>query len=114
MLLDRAIVDVADILTPYKDHSGSIALIVKLNDATGQATMAIEAEAVNLLNSRNIRLVTVEYGTSNLVAQRSTLLSNGNFFNALSTNYQNVMTSAQQQVVDLSRQTQFQSRRVQV
>ena len=59
LLLDRAVVDLADILTPFKDQSGSIALLVKLNDATGQATMAVEAEAVHVLNSRNIRLVTV-------------------------------------------------------
>jgi len=59
LLLDRAVVDIADILTPYKDQSGAIALLVKLNDATGQETMAVEAEAVNILNSRNIRLVTV-------------------------------------------------------
>lgn len=109
--------DVGDVLTDFTHLSGSIALVVKLNDITQIDEMNVESEAVHLLNSRNTRLVTFEYNVDSQqnVCERSTLLTGGVHFVADSNNYQSVISSALNKTIDLLvRDERFRSRRVQV
>jgi hypothetical protein len=88
-----------------------------LNDITQINEMNVESEAVHLLNSRNTRLVTFEYNVDSQqnVFERSTLLTGGVHFAADSNNYQSVISSALNKIIDLLvRDERFRSRRVQV
>ena len=116
LLIEKAMLDVGDILTDFTHLSGSIAFVVKLNDITQIDEMNVESEAVHLLNSRNTRLVTFEYNVDSQqnVCERSTLLTGGVHFAADSNNYQSVISSALNKTIDLVRDERFRSRRVQV
>lgn len=113
LLLEKAILDVGDILTEFTHLSGSIALLVKLNDITGEQQMNVECEATHLLNSRSARLVTFEFGSNNVLV-RSTLMSGGTHFPADSTNYQSVFSSAINKTLELTGESRYQNRRIQV
>ena len=116
LLIEKAMLDVGDVLTDFTHLSGSIAFVVKLNDITQIDEMNVESEAVHLLNSRNTRLVTFEYNADSQqnVFERSTLLTGGVHFAANSNNYQSVISSALNKTIDLVRDERFRSRRVQV
>ena len=109
--------DVGDVLTNFAHLSGSIALVVKLNDITQIDQMNVESETVHLLNSRNIRLVTFEYNVNSTqnIFERSTSLTGGTYFAANLTSYTSVITSAINKTIDLlNRDQRFLNRRVQV
>lgn len=108
--------DVGDVLTNFTYLSGSIALVIKLNDITNMDQMKVESEAVHLLNSRNARLITFEYNYDNSknVLERSTLLTGGTYFPANSSSYQLVFSSALNKTIDLVKDPKFLNRRVQV
>ncbi|XP_057366133.2 calcium-activated chloride channel regulator 3A-1-like [Daphnia carinata] len=113
LLLEKAILDVGDILTEFTHLSGSIALLVKLNDITGVQQMNVECEATHLLNSRSARLVTFEFGSNNVLS-RSTLMSGGTHFPADSTNYQTVFSSVINKALELVQESRYQNRRIQL
>lgn len=108
--------DVADLLTDYTFLSGSIALIVKLNDVTNTTTMNVESEAIHVLNSRNVRLVAFEYNvdTKNQILERSAGLTNGFHYAATANDYQTVLSAAFTKTGDLIREPSFRNRRIQV
>ncbi len=108
--------DVGDIMTSFTHLSGSIALLVKLNDITDPETMNVESEAVHLLNSRNSRLVSFEYNVDSTknVLERTSKSTNGFHFTANAGNLQTVFPNALSKVVELVRETLFLSKRVQV
>ena len=116
LLLDKAMLDVADAMTPFAHLSGSIALIIKLNDPTALEQMKIEADSINLLNSRNVRLISFEYSlqSSNTVLQRPTELSTGYHFPANSGDYTIVFQNAVTKTIDLVKETMFRNRRIPV
>ena len=93
LLLEPAVLDIGDNLSPFTYQSGSLVLLVKLSDSTA-ASMNVESEAINLLNSRNSRLVTVEIGEGRQVLERTTLLTGGSYFSGTSTNYGSAITDA--------------------
>ena len=76
----------------------------------------MEADAIQLLNSRNIRLVTVELTDAEAILERTTLLSGGAYFQANSTanNYQNALTAAFSQIYSFLGEASFTNRRVQL
>lgn len=112
LLLEKVVLDVGDILTPFTYQSGSIALLAKLSTGTYVEDMDVESEAVNLLNSRNVRLVTIEYTYDDL--SRITSLTGGSYFSINSNNYFSTISTALSQVVSLVKESKFQSRRIQV
>ncbi len=116
LLIDKAMLDVGDVLTKFTHLSGSIALVIKLNDITNMDEMKVESEAVHLLNSRNARLITFEYNvdSSKNVMERSTLLTGGTHFPANSNSFQTVISSVLNKTVELVRDPKFLNRRVQV
>jgi len=93
LLLEPAVLDIGNTLSPFTYQSGSIVLLVKLSDST-VASMNVESEAISLLNSRNIRLVTAEIGDGPKVLQRTTLLTCGSYFSGTLTNYGAAITEA--------------------
>lgn len=77
--------------------------------------MNVESGAINLLNSRNIRLVTVEVGDGPRLLERTTLLTNGAYFPAAPAGYSAAISGAIAQInTYLSSGTNYMSRRVQV
>lgn len=116
MLIEKALLDVGDVLTSFTHLSGSIALVFKLNDITNVNEMKVESEAVHLLNSRNARLITFEFNddSSKNVMERSTLLTGGTHFPANFNSYQSVISSVLNKTVELVRDPEFLNRRVQV
>ena len=107
--------DVGDQMTSFTYLSGSIVLLVKLNDITQPETMNVEAEAIHLLNSRNSRLVTFEYNIDSTknVLERTSLLTDGSYFTAAA-NYQTVFPSVIDRTLEMIRETKFRSKRVEV
>jgi hypothetical protein len=116
LLIEKAMLDVGDVLTNFAYLSGSIALVFKLNDITQIDQMNVESETVHLFNSRNIRLVTFEYNVDSTknIFERSTSLTGGFYFPAKSNNYQSVISSVLNKTIDLVRDPLFRNRRVQV
>ncbi|XP_046639085.1 calcium-activated chloride channel regulator 3A-1-like [Daphnia pulicaria] len=116
LLIEKAMLDVGDVLTSFTHLSGSIALVFKLNDITNMNEMKVESEAVHLLNSRNARLITFEYNddSSKNVMERSTLLTGGTHFTANLNSYQSVISSVFNKTVELVRDPKFRNRRVQL
>lgn len=117
LLLEKAVLDTGDILTDYSYLAGSIVLLVKLSDVTDTNNMNVEAEAVHLLNSRNIRLVTIEFNpdvSKNKILERTTLLSGGTHFAANSSDYQTVFQIATNKTIDMVKEPFYRNRRVQV
>lgn len=112
LLIEKALLDAGDILTPYTHQSGSIIFLVKLNPVTDEEAMNTESEVVHLLNSRNARLVTIELGGSSL--ERTTLLTDGFYYSCTDSYCQGLIMNAMDQVVTMVKQTKFQSRRVQL
>lgn len=79
--------------------------------------MNVESEATHLLNSRNIRLVSFEYGnnTRNKILDRTTSLSGGYHFAANMQDYRVVFPNVVSKLItELLPQSLFRSRRVQV
>ena len=77
--------------------------------------MNVESEAIQLLNSRNIRLVTAEIGDGPRILERTTLLTAGSYFSDSSDNHESVILNALNQVKSyLISETSFTSRRIQV
>lgn len=116
LLLEKAVMDVGDILTDFTHLSGSLALVIKLNDVTDKLTMSVESEAIHLLNSRNIRLISYEFNddAKNKILERHSALTNGFHYPANAVNYQSVFTAALNKVTELVQQPAFRNRRVQV
>ena len=100
LLLEPAVLDIGDNLSPFTYQSGSIVLLVKLSDSTA-TSMNVESEAISLLNSRNIRLVTVEVGDGPRVLDRTTLLTNGAYFPASPAGYVAAITGALNQITNI-------------
>lgn len=116
LLLEPAVLDIGDNLSPFTYQSGSIVLLVKLSDSTA-TSMNTESEAINLLNSRNIRLVTVEIGdvSSPKLLERTTLLTSGAYFSAVPSGVSAAISGAITQINSyLSSGTNYINRRVQV
>ena len=112
LLVEQALLDVGDLLTPFTYQSGSIVLLIKLNSMTAAADMDTEWQAAQLLNSRNARLVTVEFGSSD--CQRVSLITEGSFFNCDSSNYEDQLKKAREAVVEMATHTSFQNHRLNV
>jgi len=110
LLVEQALLDVGDLLTPFTYQSGSIVLLIKLNSMTAAADMDTEWQAAQLLNSRNARLVTVEFGSSD--CQRVSLITEGSFFNCDSSNYEDQLKKAREAVVEMATHTSFQNHRL--
>ena len=62
LLLDRALMGVADLVTPYTHVSGSIILLIKYSEVTDFSFRPMESQVISILNARNSRLVAVEFG----------------------------------------------------
>ena len=77
--------------------------------------MNVESEAIQLLNSRNIRLMTVEIGDGRQVLERTTLLTGGSYFSGTSANYGSAITGALEDIRGIIRNgAAFANLRVQV
>lgn len=114
LLLEPSLLDVGDNLSPFTHQSGSVVFLVKLSDSTTVSGRTnAESEAVALLNSRNIRLVTVEIGET--VLRRVTALTHGVHFSGTPTEYRTAFASAYDQITSyLSSGQKLVNRRVQV
>jgi hypothetical protein len=119
LLADRALMDAADLLSAYTQLSGSIVFVLKLSAGTQFAAAPVESQVISLLNSRNIRLVTVENelnaDTSNLKRISSAPLTDSLHFPVTSSSsFGSVLDSALNEVLTLVNTNRYQSRRMQV
>ena len=118
-MIDRALLDVADLMKPYTHLSGSIVYLIKLNPATDISFSQTESEIISLLNIRNIRLVTVELGvnTEDFNLQRiSDPVFTNSFYNPVIniTSFGNTMDIAAGNVLQLVNENKYESLNMQV
>ena len=112
LLVEKALLDVGYLVTPFTYQTGSIVLFIKLNSMTNREGMNTEWNVVQLLNSRNARLVTVEFSSTD--CKRASLITDGYFFNCNSSNYRDQLIAAMDQVAELATYPSLQSYRMNV
>ena len=110
--MEKALLDVGYLVTPFTYQTGSIVLFIKLNSMTNREGMNTEWSVAQLLNSRNARLVTVEFSSTD--CKRVSLITDGYFFNCNSSNYRDQLIAAMDQVAELATYPSLQSYRMNV
>ena len=117
LLLDRALLNIGDLLSSYTYLSGSIVFMIKLSSVSNPDSMLVESGLITLLNSRNIRLVTVEYATNvaNFNMQRLTEQTDGYYYQVNSSGaMSSTLSSAISQINTIVQDNNYQNRRLSV
>ena len=115
--MDRALLDIGDLLSSYTHLSGSIAVMIKLSSVSNPGSMLVESGLITLLNSRNIRLVTLEYATdaSNFNMQRVTEQTDGYYYPVNSSDaMSSILSAAFDQINTIIQDISYQNRRLSV
>lgn len=112
LLVEPALLDVGDLLTPFTYQTGSVVLFIKLNSMTKTGVINTEWDVAQLFNSRNAHLVTFEFGSSD--CERVSLITDGFHYNANSSNYAQQLEYAVKAVIELASHTSLQNHQMNV